>query len=223
MKKSILVILGAIAITIVLGGVLLFIGNSATSSNGIVTVDLNGTWYVYQYGSDIVENEIMVFSDGNVFDYRDDSDSPAITSTYTYTSDGILNMHDVSREFTVRIVSENNIILIEPNTIEWKLVRIADPEQKIEEVTNDKLQGQYIVKMVAGEVRTNEEMIFTENQLTDVRDGEEYISCSYEMRSGHLLYAIELSKEYTVFINGTTAMMIDKAANYVWELVLKTN
>lgn len=219
MKKKGIVILGGILIVAVFVVVICFVVFSG-KSNATVTIDLNGTWYVYQYAEYKVENEFMVFENGKVSDYRDGSIEPYVSSTYTYEEDS-LKMPDISKDFTVRIISDNNIILIEPDTKEWKMIRIASADKEVTAVTPSDLVGEYNVIMFAGEPRNNETMIFTDSMLTDIRDGKEYISCSYEIVSDNLLNALDIKKEYSVFKNGNILMLIDNADNYVWEMTEK--
>lgn len=215
MKRT-LVIIGMIFILVVAAGIAVFSLN-VTSDNPGQEIDLRGTWFVYQFAEHKIRNEYMVFDDDSVSDYRDGKSLPFMTSTYTY-EDNRLILPDVPKEFTVRIISENNIILIEPDTREWKMIRVTLNDQIVEPVTPANLAGEYDVLMLAGEKRSNEIMTFSETQLVDYRDGEEYLSCSYEMKSDHILYAIDLQTEYHIYKSGNYVLLVDIAEGYVWEL-----
>lgn len=220
MKKKGLIIAGGILIVAVIVAVVCFIitgdkGNTPTS-----TVELDGTWCVYQYAENKIDNEFMVFNNGSVSDYRDGNEDPYITSSYTYEN-GNLVMPEISKEFTVRVVSDNNIILVEPDTREWKMIKVSKGDRDFKNLTASDLVGEYAVVMVAGEKRSNEVMAFTDSTLTDTRDGEKYISCSYEIVSGHLLKAADISKEFYIYKNDNILMLIEKDEGYVWELIAK--
>ena len=175
---------------------------------------------MYQYIGQNVEDELMVFNEDSVADYRDGVQEPYASSTYTYEN-GTLNMPDISREFTVRILTENHIILVEPNSYEWRMIKIADGGEKVQDVTAAGLVGEYDVIMVAGEPRESETMTFTETDFTDIRDGEEYLSSEYELLTSHILHAVGISKEFDVYQNGDALMLVDRVDGYAWELSAK--
>lgn len=220
MKKKGLIIAGGIFIIAVMVAVICFIITGGSGSNPTSTVKLDGTWHVYQYGENKIDNEYMVFNNGSISDYRDGNEDPYITSSYTYEN-GKLIMPEISKEFTVRVVSDNNIILVEPDTREWKMIKVSDGDRDYKALTPADLVGEYDVVMVAGEKRTNEVMTFTDSNLTDTRDGAKYISCNYEIVSGHLLKAPDISKEFYIYKNGSVLMLIEKDEGYVWELIAK--
>ncbi len=217
MKKKGLIIAGGILIIAVVAAVVCFIITGDNDSNSVSTVELDGTWCVYQYAENKIDNEFMVFNNGSVSDYRDGNEEPYITSSYTYENEKLV-MPEISKEFTVRAVSDNNIILVGPDTREWKMIKVSNGDRDIKDLTASDLVGEYTVVMMASEQRSNEVMVFTDSTFTDSRDGEEYLSCKYELTSSHLLKASEISKEYYVYKNGNVLMFIDKADGYVWEL-----
>lgn len=219
MKKKSLVIAGGVFIVAVLAVVIAFVitrGNNITASE----VDLNGTWCVYQYAENKIDNEFMVFNEGTVSDFRDGKEEPYITSSYTYEN-GTLVMAEIAKEFAVRVISDNNIILVEPDTREWKMIKVSNGDRDVKELTPADLTGEYTVVSVAGEPRENEVMVFTDTKITDTRNGEEYLASQYELISGHSLKLNDISKEFYVYKNANTIMFIDKADGYVWELIEK--
>ncbi len=220
MKKKGLIIAGGILIIAVVVAVVCFIITGDSGSNPTSTVELEGTWCVYQYAENKIDNEFMVFNNSSVSDYRDGNEDPYITSSYTYEN-GKLTMPEISKEFTVRVVSDSNIILVEPDTREWKMIKVSNGDRDINDLTASDLVGEYTVVMMAGEQRSNEVMVFTDSTFTDTRDGEEYLSCKYELTSSNLLKASDISKEYYVYKNSNVLILIDKADGYVWELIAK--
>ena len=219
MKKKSLVIAGGVFIVVVLAVVIAFviIGGNNTSA---LEVDLNGTWCVYQYAENKIDNEFMVFNEGVVSDFRDGKEDPYITSSYTYEN-GTLVMAEISKEFTVRVISDNNIILVEPDTREWKMIKVSNGDRDIKELTPADLIGEYTVVSVAGEPRENEVMTFSDTKITDTRNDEEYLASQYELTSGHSLILNDISKEFYVYKNANAMLLIDKVDGYVWELIEK--
>ena len=220
MKKKGFIIAGGILIVAVIVAVICFIISGDKGNTSTSTVELDGTWCVFQYAENKTVNEFLVFNNSSVSDYRDGNEDPFVTSSYTYEN-GKLVMPDISKEFTVRVVSDNNIVLVEPDTREWKMIKVSNGDRDFKDVTASDLLGEYDVVMVAGEKRSNEVMTFTDSNLIDTRDGKEYISCNYEIFPGHLLKAIDISKEFYIYKNGNTLMLIEKDEGYVWELLAK--
>lgn len=219
MKKKILVVCGGLLIVAVLATVICFIilgdKNEANNDNAL---DITGTWCVYQYGEKMIDNEQMVFDGETVKDYRDGNADEYMSSSYIF-EDSTLKCPDVDLEFTVRIISENNIVLIEPNTMEWKLVRAANINEQIKQVTEKDLVGEYILLSVAGEKKENETMIFDESSFTDYRNGEQFLVCDYELTSANRLVAADINKDYHVYIYNNFLLLVDISEGHVWELL----
>lgn len=218
MRKRRLIIAGGILIVVVITATIYFILN--TESTLAPTVDLNGTWCVYQYAENRQEDEFIVFQDGMAADYRGENEELHIKSAYTY-NDGKLVLTDVEKEFIVRVISENNIIMLEPDGREWKMIKVANGDRNIANLTVASIVGKYNVVRVAGSERTNEMMIFTDTSFKNIRNGNEFMSCEYELVSSQLMKVEEISKEYIAYKNGDVLLLIDKADWYVWELILE--
>ena len=220
MKKRIGLIIGGVLIVAVAIIVIILIKLGYGKDAG-TAVNLESTWVVYQYGADKVDNEYMIFTENEVSDYRDGNTDPFVKSSYTY-KDGLLNMPEINKEFTIKVISDHNIVLVEPDTKEWKMVRVASSDGNIKKIGAADIVGDYTVISVAGEKGENEFMSFTESSLVDTRDGKEYIACDYNLDSEtHLLHADQIGKEFIVYMNGNNLLLIDVADRYVWELVKK--
>ncbi len=220
MKKKIGLIAGGVVIVAVAIIVIVLI-KIGYENNDALEVNLKSTWVVYQYGADKIDNEYMIFTENKVSDYRDGNVEPFVKSSYTY-KDGLLNMPEISREFTIKVISDYNIVLVEPNTKEWKMVRVASSDEPIKKIGAKDIVGDYTVISVAGEKRNNEFMSFTGSSLVDTRDGKEYLACDYTLDSEtHLLHANQIDKDFLVYMNGNYLLMIDISDRYVWELAKK--
>lgn len=220
MKKKGLLILGGIMIVAVFAVVIFIISSTGKSTAPAEAFSIDGTWRVYQYAENRVENEFMVFQNGSVKGYRDGNDEAYLNSNFTFES-GTLTFSDASKKFAVRIISNNNIIIVEPDTREWKMIKVSDGDRDIKDLLSADLVGDYDVLLVAGEKRTEEVISFTDVSFRDTRRGEEFISASYELISGHLLKMPDIAKEFTCYKNGTALMLIDNVDGYIWELKQK--
>ncbi len=67
----------------------------------------------------------MVLEGSQAADYRDGAETPFLSTTFTLNDGTTLRMEDIGKEFAVQQVSENNVILVEPNTMEWKMFRVS--------------------------------------------------------------------------------------------------
>ena len=221
MKKKSLFVVGGIIILTVFIAVIVFVLNGGKDENNVGSeFDFSGTWMVYQYAENKIDNEIMVFSDNKVADYRDGNAESYLESTYTY-EDGTLKLTDISKEFVVKVISENNIYLVEPDTREWKLVKIAEEGKEVIKITSSDLIGKYKVISVAGEKKENEIVDFSEDKFVDTRNGEVYLECAYEIIGENLINVVDISKEYYVYKNNDFLILVDKADRYVWEMTIQ--
>lgn len=216
MRKRGLIIAGGILIVAVITAVICLILN--TESTLAPTVNLNGTWCVYQYAENRQEDEFIVFQDGMATDYRGENEELYIKSAYTY-NDSKLLLTDIEKEFTVRVISDNNIIMVEPDGREWKMIKVSNGDRDITNLTAVSIAGEYNVVRVAGIERTNEIMIFTDTAFKNIRNGDEFMFCEYEFVSSQLMKVEDISKEYITYKNGDVLLLIDKTDWYVWELI----
>lgn len=220
MKKKIALIVGCVLIVAVAIIVVILI-KLGYGNNGDLSLNLESTWIVYQYGADKVDDEYMIFTEDEFLYYRDKKAEPFVKSSYTY-KDGLLNMPEINKKFTIKIISNNNIVLVEPDTKEWKMVRVASSDGNIKRIDSTAIAGDYTVVSVAGEKKDNEYMSFTESSLVDTREGKEYLSGNYTFDSDtHILQADFIDKAFLVYMNGNNLLMIDTVDRYVWELVKK--
>ncbi|MCR4610781.1 MAG: hypothetical protein K5644_02670 [Lachnospiraceae bacterium] len=216
MKKKTHVILGAIVIAVILGAVLFFVlqgeGNESTEE-----VSLKGTWLVFQHAGETPRDEFMVFDDTDVSYYQKGDSKPVATSEYSIKN-GKLEAPDIEKSFTIRIISDNNVELIEPSTIVWRLLLVGGSDVDITEIVPQNIEGVYDVKVVGEESRQEETMTFTESHLSFVQGGSETISSDYYISEDGILHLMTPDREYYVYVNGNNLLFIGVADNGVWEL-----
>ena len=217
MKKKGLLIAGGALILVVIIAIAIFL--AATAKPADPTIDLTGIWKVYRYGDDVISSEYMIFDSEQVSDYRDGAAEPFISSSYTWVDSTTISMEQNKRTFTVRQVSENNVILVEPNTIEWKMFRVSANGVQPGDFDPAALPGKWNVVMHAGQAITNESMEFTETALTDYRDGAVYLESEYIWNEDGTLTATGLNHTFEVYASDdNTIILFDLTDGYLWEL-----
>lgn len=214
MKKVWLIIGGVfIALVAALVLVLILLNPKDTPKQPL---ELKGSWLIYQHGELKTVGEVMAFDGEKVTLYK--NGEKYASSAYTFADDR-LTMTDIAKEFAVAVKTDNVVVLIEPDTVEWKIARISDSAESITPLTTDNLQGTYDVIAVAAEKRSGETMTFTSSVMTDERDGQTFLASDFTLESdAHLLHAVTVKKDYYVYSNGSHLIMIDAADLYVWEL-----
>ena len=216
MKKKIGLVAGISVIVLVLIGVGLFLLLNKDSINTDNTsANLYGTWCVYRRGADMVEDEYIVFGDDTVSDYRGDLTNPYFESVFSYSKNK-LSIGDSS--YSVKVISENNVILVDSSTIEWKMLRVSNERSLDFSVSDDALVGAYDVLRVGGEDKKNEVMTFDRTSLHDERAGVMYLEVNYSWDGPNSIFVPDLSTKYLVFVLDANLYLIDMNEGYVWEL-----
>ena len=218
MKKGLLIAGGIFIAVVFVGIICLYIFTNAMG--GGKEFNLKGTWKVYMYAGDEIVNEIMVFDDDTVKDYRNGSDTPVFTSSYTYEN-GTLTLEDASMTFSVRKVTDYNVGLIEPSSREWKMIKIADENKGPEEVSPSAIKGTYSLLSVEGVAKINETIKFSDTTFTDYRNGEVYLDAEYTLNADRILSVPAISMNYYTYKINDRLLLIDRATLYVWELKFK--
>lgn len=216
MKKKAFVIVGAVVIIAVLGAVLFFVLHRQEKQH-VETVSLNGTWLIFQHGNELPREEFMVFTDTNVSYYRNGDSNPAASSAYSI-KDGKLSTPDINKNFSIRIISENNIELTESNMTVWRLLLVGDPDVDKSKIIPASVDGVYDVKVVGEEPRHDEKMTFSDSHLSFVQGGKETISSDYFITDNGILHLTTINRDYYVYVNGNNLLFIGVVDNGVWEL-----
>jgi len=180
--------------------------------------NLAGTWKVYQNAGDRLSDEFLTFTADSVDYYKGDVETPFASATYEVKGT-TLTIEALGKEFTVRVLSNNQVVLTEPNTIEWKLHRIAENEITGATLPKDTLVGSWNCVMMAGEVRENEVLDFTETTITDTRDGKTFLSTSYAWIAGQTITLDDPSMVFLVYRpSADVVILYDTNDGYLWEL-----
>lgn len=222
MKKKIFVGIGAVIIAISVIAIVTFLFTTRDMKNFVANVNLCGTWKVLNHAGTSVDNEYLVFDDTTVNDYRDENTTPYIKSVYTVKS-GELNLTDVSKKFTIRTVSVNNLVLTETDTAyEWEIVRCDGNGINLPNLDQKIIEGTWKVTMQAGNVIEDEKMVFDNGTISDYRDGKSdaYLESPYSWNSERKLCVEKLGLVCTVFpISEDLIILVEDGTGYVWEIV----
>ncbi len=225
-KKKILIGIGAAVIVAVFVAVVLIIaigpGNTPDEPK---TVELEGTWLVTQYAEFPKENiEYMIFENGRVKYYNDITASPRLEGAYTY-ADGTVEIENFQHKMTVKIISDNFINLVEPDTRDWKLVRIAPAGEEPKKLTAADIIGTYDLVRVAGNNREGNEVIeITETSFKDTRNGAVAMDSAYSVTDGNTFYADDMKQDFRIYKIGNDILLIQGHGDgfgHVWELIKK--
>lgn len=216
MKRKTLVVIGAIVITIVLGGVLYFVLKNGEKQQ-TESVSFQGTWLVFQRGEHYTRDEFMVFTDARVSYYKGEEVTPVASSAYSVKDEKLITP-EIERSFTYRKISDNNIEMIESNTIVWRLLLVGDADVDRTKIVPKNIEGIYDVKVVGEKPRQGETMAFTDSHLSFVQGSEDTISSDYFISDDGILHLTTINRDYYLYMNGDNLLFIGSTDNSVWEL-----
>jgi hypothetical protein len=216
MKKGIF-ITGCIVIVVAIALISVFL--LSTSAPEVEAVDLTGIWKVYRHGGDLIDNEYMVFEGKQVTDYRDGVEEPFLSAAYMLSDGTTLRMEDIGKEFVVRQVSENNVNLVEPNTVEWKMFRVTVNGVQPADFNRETIIGKWTVVMHAGQAKTDEIMEFTDTAMADYRSEELYIEGEYVWNEDGTFEVPVIGHTFAPYMaDEDTIILHDLTDGYLWEL-----
>lgn len=230
-KKNLLFIVGGIFIAVALTAMLLFVfSGDDTGEPEVATFKLDGTWKVVAYiqagTTNLPEREYFVFFGENAKAYRNGESQPYANSTYTFTAASYpnweLNLSDISRKYTVSVITDNYIRFYESSSVYMELIRYANNDLSDLDFTEDVVVGKWdVVYRNTSEVITDEKLAFKDGILDDYRNGSSEPIASvpyYWDENGYIcvdalgakMLCYPLSEEVIVFVEAGTG--------YVWEL-----
>jgi len=217
MNKKVGFIAGGVVIVAVFAAVIAFV--LLRQPEGLTQEpNLIGTWKVYQNADKRLSDEFLTFTANSVDYYKGGVETPFTSATYEMEGT-TLTIEALGKEFTVRVLSDHQVILTQPNTIEWKLHRIAENEKMGATLPENTLVGSWDCVMMAGEKRENEVLEFTEATITDTRDGKTFLSTSYAWTAGQTIALEDPSIVFQVYCpSEDVAMLYDINDGYLWEL-----
>ena len=230
-KKNLLFVVGGVFVVIVLIAMLLFVFSGDDNEElEAVTIKLDGAWKVVAYiqadTTNVLDQEYFVFTDETANAYRNDKSTPYATSAYTFTTatypNWELNLPDISRKYTVSVITDNYIRLYESSSVYMELIRFANKDLSDLDFTEDVVVGKWdVAYRNTSEVIADEKLNFSDGTLDDYRNGstEPIASVPYYWdENGYIcvdalgakMQCYPLSKDILIFVEADTG--------YVWEL-----
>lgn len=231
-RKKLLFTLGGIFTAVTLAAMLLFVlsGDKITDAPNTVTLDLDGTWKVAAYiqagSSNLPDREYFVFMDDSASAYRSGESQPYATSSYELTASSYpnleLNFPDISRKYTVSIVTDNYIRLYESSSVYMELIRYANDDLSDLNFGEDVVVGSWnVVYRNTAEVITEEKIHFENSILNDYRNGgsDPVASVPYYWNENGYLCVDALGAEMLCYpLSEDVIFFVEVSTGYVWEL-----
>lgn len=186
-------------------------------------IEIEGTWRVYQKGSDKPGYSYFVFDENKVTNYRDGSTTAAFESEYTL--EGVLiTITNLSQDFSIEKKTDDVLLLYNQAT-EYLIVRVKDNEHTaLPTFSQSDFLGKYSVKLHGNTVYGEEFIEFSGINFLCTRNGAQYLNTTFTVADNKLSLvtgggAMELD---VVYNDGNTIRFVEKGAdgNYLaWELV----
>lgn len=230
-KKNLLFIAGGIFIAVALAAMLLFVfSGDENGESEAVSIKLDGAWKVVAYiqagTTNIPEQEYFVFSGDTANAYRNDKANPYATSTYTFTAGTYpnweLNLPDISRKYTVSVVTDNYIRLYENSSVYMELIRYANNDLSDLDFTEDVVVGKWnVVYRNTSEVIADEILNFNDGILDDYRNGgsEPVASVPYYWDENGYICVDALNAKMRCYpLSDEVIIFVEAGTGYVWEL-----
>lgn len=222
MKKKTLYLLGSVFILISIIAMTFFanLNNDAIQSESL---NLKGSWRVVAYtannSTQLIDDEFMVFGDDTASDYR--YGEMFVNSIYSISEGNILNLPDISKKYTVDMKSEYNIRLYENASTYMELIRYPEDTITNTEVDNSILIGSWNVIYRNIEESIDEQLIFTNDELQDYRNGSETptLSSKYIWKTPSSIFVESISTEMQFHVySNDIVYFIESGTGYVWVL-----
>lgn len=224
MKKRIvyavcgIVLIAAVSLLIIFA----FSGDS-TSQN--ITVGVEGTWRVVTYvnngAATLIENEYMVFSDGEANAYRDGNKEPYASSNFTIDSSLIMNLPEISRKYTVDSRSKNHMRLYENADTYMYLIRYPNEDMSNIEIDPSIVAGRWDVVYRDSDTNYADEYLVFENGMMHDYHGENKeptATMDYVWAENQIVIST-INKSMTLhIISDTEIAFVETDTGYIWEL-----
>lgn len=215
MKKSILYTIGTIIIISVIALIIGILSSTQKTEPEFKNpVNLNGTWKIYEYAGNIVENEYMTFTAGTVTYLKDNNERK---SSYEMLPNDKLKIDEFNKEFLIKVTSDNHILLAESKELAYKLFKV---ESTTPDFSKEDLYGKWTVKMHANSPANNEEIEFSENgTFTDYRNNSVYVAGTFEWKNDNTIFVEKLGTTFEIYeVKENEIILLEIENKYVWEL-----
>lgn len=230
-KKKLFFMAGGIFIAVALAAMLLFVfsGNDNEQSEA-ASIKLDGAWKVVAYIqsgiTSIPEQEYFVFTEETAKAYQNDKSNPYATSTYTFTAatspNWELNLPDISRKYTVSVITDHYIRLYESSSVYLELIRYTNENLDDLVFSEDVVMGKWdVVYRNTSEVIADEKLNFHDGILDDYRNGSTDPVARvpyYWDESGNICVDALGTKMQCYPLSEEVIIFVEAGTGYVWEL-----
>lgn len=230
-KKNLLFIAGGIFIAVALAAMLLLVFSGGENGEPeAVSIKLDGAWKVVAYiqagTTNIPEQEYFVFSGDTANAYRNDKANPYATSAYTFTATTYpnweLNLSDISRKYTVSVITDNYIRLYESSSVYLELIRYANEDLSDLDFSEDVVVGKWdVAYRNTSEAIADEKLNFHDGILDDYRNGstEPVASVPYYWDENNYICVDALGVKMQCYpLSEDVIIFVEVDTGYVWEL-----
>ncbi len=229
MKKKFVYVVGGIVLAVMLSILVLF-AFSGDNTIANQTLDVEGTWKVVTYVNNgtatLVENEFMIFSNGQANAYRDGNKDPYASSNFTIDSSMLMHLPEISRKYTVDSRSQNHIRLYESADTYMCLIRYFNEDVNNVEVDTSIVDARWdVVYRDSDENYANEYLIF-ENGIMYDYDGEDespVATLDYVWNENQIFISAINKTMILHIISNTEIAFIETDTGYIWELKKNDN
>lgn len=226
MKKKVSIGVAATVVIVAIAVLVIFVFSGKNEDKAF---DFSGVWKVAVNVSagtaSIPQNEYMVFSEGNVSDYRNGITDPYVTSSYTIAGD-VIKLSDISRTYHIVQHTPEYISFYANDSTFMTLIKAEN-----ENILNDEFDFQSVSEKWNVTYRptdtpiVNEYLIFNNGVLSDYRNNSEQpaIEAEYEWND-NIIKAPALGIEMMgARVATNKIILIDISEGYVWLLTKAEN
>lgn len=231
MNKKLLFVAVGIFVAVALAAMLLFVfsGDDHGQPEAAGT-KLDGAWkivaHIHNGTTSIPDQEYFVFTGETAKVYRDNRSDPYAASTYTFTAatypDWELNLPDISRKYSVSVITDHYIRLYESSSVYLELIRYANENLSDLVFSEDVVMGEWnVAYRNTSEVIADEKLHFHDGILDDYRNGstEPVASVPYYWDENGNICVDTLGVRMQCYpLSEEVIILVEAGTGYVWEL-----
>ncbi len=214
----------ALFIVVAVSGMMIFALGGKKESPVAIPIQMDGTWLVVSDVNDgeltLIDNEYIVFEQGQVEYYRDNSEIPFAKSTFSVEKD-ILNLPDISRKYHISTKTQNYIAIYSDKNSYKSLVRTKVSAIDQNAFDPKGIIGQWnIVYRNTDQVISEEYLLFDGEILSDYRNGKEepVLSAKYEWKGNHIIVDAIGKDMVLKVISKDEIALVETDTGFIWEL-----
>lgn len=192
------------------------------------TINIEGTWKVATFTDNgiatIVDGEYMVFDPETVNDYRNNDDTPYVTSKYTIDNSMSMHLTDISKTYTVEKNTDNYVRLYENENTYIDLIRYANEDMSPLNIDISIITEKWdVIYRHTSNIYTGEYIVFDNGNISHYRGDSDapIATSSYSWKDGNHLIVDAWEKDMILYpISSNTIIFVETFPDYgfIWEL-----